>query len=109
MTLRYIRLATEEGLGTGILDEIEIVGDADVAKERWGFHVGDNIASLAGDVCWFGPLRPIQKLFFHTPLVYVFVFGSYLYHDFLHWPIKGQSIYNQWLKESKWGKLFQTY
>ena len=109
MSLRYIRLATEDGLGTGVLDEIEIVGDVDVAKERWGFHVGDNIASRAGDACWFGPLRPIQNLFFHTPLVYIFVFGSYFYHDFLHWPIKGQAIYKKWLNESKWGKLFQEY
>ncbi len=109
MKIKYIRLATEDGLGTGVLDEIEIVGDSELAKEKWGFHVGDNVASRAGDVCWFGPLRPIQNLFFHTPLVYIFVFGSYFYHDFLHWPFKGNAIYKKWLRESKWGKLFEEY
>jgi len=109
MKIQYIRLATEDGLGTGIMDEIEIVGDSELAKEKWGFHVGDNVASRAGDVCWFGPLRSIQNLFFHTPLVYIFVFGSYLYHDFIHWPFIGNGIYKKWLNESKWGKLFEGY
>jgi uncharacterized protein (DUF362 family) len=38
--------------------------------------VGDNGASMVGDVMWFGPLKRFQKLFFHTPLVNLFVFGS---------------------------------
>lgn len=109
MSLHYIKLAHQDGLGVGKIDEIEIVGDVDVSKERWGFHVGDNLASRAGDVCWFGPLRPIQKLFFHTPLVYIFVFGSFFYHDYIHWPTIGKSILNKWKLESKWGKLFESY
>ena len=83
--------------------------NVDVDKEDWEFHVGDNVASRAGDVMWFGPLKPIQKLFFHTPLVYMFVFGSYFYHDFIHWPFIGSPIYKKWLSESKWGKLFGEY
>lgn len=109
MSLHYIKLAHNDGLGVGKIDEIEIVGDVDASRERWGFHVGDNLASRAGDVCWFGPLRPIQKLFFHTPLVYIFVFGSFFYHDYIHWPTIGKSILNKWKHESKWGKLFESY
>jgi uncharacterized protein (DUF362 family) len=109
MSIGYIRYAHEDGLGVGRLDEIEIVGNPEVAEERWGFHVGNNLASSAGNLCWFGALRPIQKLFFHTPLVYIFVFASYFYHDFYWWPRKGVPIFEKWKKESKWGKLWEGY
>ena len=42
MSLEYIRLAHEDGLGVGDPRDIEIVGDVDAAKESWGFQVGDN-------------------------------------------------------------------
>lgn len=105
----YIHMAHYEGLGVGKLDEIEIVGDVDAANERWNFTVGDNLASCAGDVCWFGPLRPIQAVLFRTPLVYAFILGSYLYHDLYWWPVKGVKIFNRWKKESQWGRLFESY
>ncbi|HUT97770.1 MAG TPA: DUF362 domain-containing protein [bacterium] len=109
LQIEYIRLAHERGLGTGRIEEIEIAGDVDVSKESWGFTVGDNFASLVGDLLWFGPFRPIQKLFFHTPLVSVFVAASDLYHDKFWWNWKGQRIYKRWLDESPWGRLFETY
>ena len=107
--IEYIRLAHEEGLGTGRLEEIEIVGQPEIAEERWGFHVGNNVASCAGDVCWFGPLRGIQNLFFRTPIVYMFIFGSFLYHDGIQWPFVGRKIFENWKKTSKWGRLFESY
>ncbi len=108
--LEYVRLAHEEGLGIGRLEEIEIVGDAERAKESWGFHRGDNIASrFGGRPLWFGWGRPLQKLFFQTPLVYLFIFASFIYHDMLHWPLKGSKIFEEWKKESKWGRLFESY
>ncbi len=45
MSIEYIRVAHEDGLGVGDPRDIEIVGD-DVSKESWGFHVGDNLASI---------------------------------------------------------------
>src|SRR5262249_50166394 len=71
----YIRLAHEDGLGVGDPRQIEIVGDADAAKENWRFHVGKNLVRVGGgDLIWFGPLKRFQKLFFHTPLVNGFIF-----------------------------------
>jgi hypothetical protein len=102
-------MAHYEGLGAGKHDEIEIVGDTDAANERWNFTVGDNLASCAGDVCWFGPLKPYQVLFFRTPIVYAFILGSFLYHDFYWWPVKGVPIFEKWKKESQWGRLFEGY
>jgi hypothetical protein len=105
MSLEYIAVAHEHGLGVGRPDEIEIVGDADAASERWGFQVGDNGASLVGDALWFGPLKRIQKLFFHTPLVNVRL-GSEVYHDH-RWPLL-IAVFEKW-RETEWGKLFQEY
>jgi hypothetical protein len=46
-----------------------------------------NAASHVGKALWFRPLRPLQRLFFHTPLVYAFVLASALYHDHYRWPL----------------------
>jgi len=108
MSLEYISVAHEDGLGTGDPRDIEIVG-ADVSNESWGFSVGDNAASMVGDVLWFGPLKSIQKLFFHTPLVNMFVFGSEFYHDYYRWPKKDQHVFEEWKRTTHWGKLFEAY
>ncbi|MDQ1238287.1 MAG: hypothetical protein QG577_472 [Thermodesulfobacteriota bacterium] len=108
MDLKFIRIAHESGLGVGKLDEIDIRG-ADVSGENWGFTVGNNAASMVGKFIWFGPLKPLQKLFFRTPLVYLFVFGSFFYHDFIYWPLKAKPQMQAFKKTSKWGKLFDDY
>jgi len=108
MSLDFIRIAHESGLGKGRLDEIEVVGE-DISRESWGFTVGNNAASAVGKFIWFGPLRPIQKLFFRTPLVYLFVFGSFFYHDFVYWPLKAKPQMEAFKKAGKWGALFDNY
>jgi uncharacterized protein (DUF362 family) len=108
MSLPYIRLAHEEGLGTGRIEEIEMAGE-DVSRVNFKFSVGDNFASRVGDVLWFSPLKIFQRLFFRTPLVYLFVFGSFLYHDYVWWPVKGQRIQKEKALNTPWGKLFESY
>ncbi len=109
MDHKFIRLAHERGLGVGRLSEIEIVGDVDPAKENWGFVTGDNAASHVGKLLWFGPMRWLEKLMFHTPLVYGFIFASAVYHDRIWYPSKGRKTVNHWLETSPWGKLFGDY
>jgi uncharacterized protein (DUF362 family) len=82
MDIPYIRLAYEDGLGEGRVEEIDLVGE-DISKVNFEFTVGDNFASKVGDALWFSPLKIFQRLFFRTPVVYFFVFGSFLYHDYL--------------------------
>jgi len=102
-----IRIADEAGLGCGTLDRIEVIGE-DVSEIDFGFQVGDNLASRVGDTLWFGPLKSMQKIAFRTPLVYMFVFGSFLYHDYIWYPFIGQHHVRTWLN-GKWGRLFQEY
>ncbi len=105
----FIRVAHERGLGVGRPEEIDIVGDVDAADENWHFHTGNNFASTVGKLFWFGPLKWLEKLMFHTPVVYCFIFGSAIYHDRVWYPIRGKKIVNEWLTESPWGRLFDTY
>jgi intein/homing endonuclease/uncharacterized protein (DUF362 family) len=109
LTLPYIKLADEAKLGNGRRENIEIVGDTALADERWGFSVGDNGASMVGDVMWFGPLKRFQKLFFHTPLVNLFVMGSEAYHDYYRWPLRDRRVFEQWKAQTHWGHLFDHY
>lgn len=108
LSIKYINLAHQSGLGCGNPREIQIVGD-DISRENWNFSVGDNLASMAGDILWFGFLKKLQALFFRTPLVNLFIFGSEFYHDYYRWPIKDRRIFERWLKESQWGHLFSSY
>lgn len=108
LNIKYIRLAHEDGLGVGDVREIEAVGE-DISGVNFGFFVGDNLASAVGDALWFSPLKIFQRLFFRTPLVYAFVFGSFVYHDFFWWPVKGKKIQGGVKKNTKWGRLFHEY
>ncbi len=108
MSIKFIRLAHERGLGVGDLKEIEIIGE-DIEKINYHCQVGDNLASRVGDMLWFGPLKGLQWLFFHTPLVYIFVFGSFFYHDMVWYPLKGKKLVEDYLRNSKWGRLFAEY
>ncbi len=108
LSLEYISVAHEDGLGVGDPRDIEIVGD-DVSGESWGFEVGDNGASMVGDLMWFGPLKRFQKVFFHTPLVHAFVMGSEAYHDYYRWPVKDRLTFEQWRRTTGWGRLFDDY
>ena len=109
MSLKYISMADEQGLGNGRRENIEVVGDVELANQRWGFSVGDNGASMIGDVMWFGPLKKFQKLFFHTPLVNLFVMGSEAYHDYYRWPLRDRRVFEQWKESTHWGQLFDYY
>ncbi|HIJ39751.1 MAG TPA: DUF362 domain-containing protein [Deltaproteobacteria bacterium] len=108
MKIAYIQLAHDDGLGVGRPEEIEVKGE-DISSLNFRFKVGDNVASRFGDLIWFGPLKGIQKLIFRTPLVYLFVFGSYLYHDQIWWPYVGRRIMEVIEANTTWGKFFSEY
>jgi uncharacterized protein (DUF362 family) len=111
MSLEYIKVAHDDKLGVGDPRDIEIVGDDPeaVKKENWGFKVGDNGASVIGDLMWFGPMKKFQKIFFHTPLVNMFIAGSEAYHDYYRWPLKDKRTFENWKRETTWGRLFAAY
>jgi uncharacterized protein (DUF362 family) len=108
LAIPYIRLAHERGLGCGDVREIELAGD-DVRGESWGFSVGANLASTVGRLVWHGPLRPLERLLFGTPLVHAFTLASGLYHDRIWWPIVGAQRQRRLRATSEWARLFDGY
>ncbi len=108
LSIEYINVGHQDGLGVGDVRDIEVAG-ADISNESWGFTVGNNGVSLFGNLAWFGPLRGMQKLFFRTPLVHAFIFGSEAYHDYYRWPLKDRRIFEQWKESTAWGQLFRKY
>ena len=112
MDVPCIRLAHEHGLGKGRMDEIEVIGDMDTAEVKrtnWDFVVGDNAASKIGDLFWFGPFKPLAKLMFQTPMVNAFIMGSFVYHDYVWYPLEGRKVVDDWLQNTEWGQLFLSY
>jgi hypothetical protein len=71
--------------------------------------VGNNTVSRFGNLAWFGPLKGLQYLFFHTPLVFFFILGSETYHDYYRWPLRDRRTFERWKKTTTWGRLFQQY
>ncbi len=108
--LPCIALAHQRRLGVGDPAEIEIVGDTDAAAENWNFPVGVNLATGVGRLLWHDtPLRHLQKVFFHTPLVKVFIFASETYHDRIWYRLRGVPVVRRWQNDSPWGRLFASY
>ena len=111
LSIPYIRMAHEQGLGCGDVRRIVLVGD-DVSADLergWGFTVGDNAASIIGDLLWFSPLKALQRFFFRTPLVHLFIMGSEAYHDYYRWPARDRAVFEAWRRDSPWGALFTRY
>ena len=109
MSIPYIALATEAGLGTGRPAEIEILGTPEALNWNWQFDVGVNFATGVGRLLWHSPLKILQKALFHTPLVKVFIYGSETFHDRFWYPQIGQKVVKKWLAETSWGKLWSEY
>ena len=106
LSIRYIALAHEAGLGCGDPRQIEIVGD-DISGEQYHFHLGRNFHTTMAWLAWFGPTRVLQNLIFHTPIVALPNLVSESYHDYFRWPTKEKHIAAEWLRTSPWGRLFQ--
>ena len=102
-----IRIAHERGLGVGDVREIEVVGE-DVSEVNFHFKVRLHFASRVGRLLWFTPLARIQSLFFKTPLVHAFIWGSSVYHDHYWWPTYGRRRMAE-VAKSPWGRLFEAY
>ena len=107
LSIKYIRLAHERGLGVGDPREIEQVGD-DVSGENWGFRVGRNSHSFLAWLAWFGPTRVLQKLL-RTPLVIVPTLIGEIEQDYVYWPFKYRAVARRWTEGTEWGALFQQY
>ena len=107
MSLKFIRLAHELGLGVGDPKDIEIVG-YDISAEDWGFIQEDTFASRGQKMIYHGPLKPFEHLLLRSPLVPWSYLASNSYHNVYWYPFVGRKRVEAAL-ETKWGQLFKSY
>ncbi len=108
LSIRYIRLAHDMGLGCGDPREIEIVGDTDEASRSWGF-VGPfkkmTFASRMQHKIYWGPLKKPIEWSLKTVLAPWAYLASVLYHDSFWYPFIAKRQMAKALA-SEWGRLF---
>jgi uncharacterized protein (DUF362 family) len=108
LSLKYIRLAHEAGLGCGDVREMELVGD-DVSGVNLGFeHRQNTFASRGQKLIYWGPLKPLEKLLLRSPLVPWSFAASRIYHDGYWYPFVGRTRARRMLR-TEWGQLFRSY
>lgn len=102
-----IRLADELGLGTGDVNEIEIIGE-DIADVNFGFETGESPIVSGDKLFRKGAFSFLEPLVFHTPLFKLAIFASAFYHDVLWYQFIGKKRIRSFMK-SEWGKVFMGY
>ena len=108
LSIPFIRLAHERGLGCGDVREIEVVGE-EISQVNWGFRSAENtIASRGQKLIYWGPLKPLEHLLLRSPLVGLAYLGSNLYHNGYWLNLVGRGRIREALKTG-WGRLFQQY
>jgi uncharacterized protein (DUF362 family) len=108
MSIKFIRLAHEKGLGVGDPREIQVVGH-DISQEpAWGFVQEDTFASKGQKMIYHGWLKPFEDLLLRSPLVPWSYFASNFYHNVYWYPFVGRKRVEEAL-HTKWGQLFKAY
>ncbi len=107
MSIPFLRMAHERGLGIADPKDIELVGD-DVSKENFGFETRRSLVIWGDQMIRRGFLRPLERVLLHSPLVVWAPMASNVYHDFLWYPTVGQARIREFMK-TEWGTLFRRY
>ena len=108
LSIPYLRMCHERGLGVADPRDIEIVGDADAARTTMGFKTSRSLVIWGDQLIRRGPLRPFKRLLLHSPLVVWAPFASNVYHDLLWYPTIGRARIRAFAR-TPWGRLFESY
>ena len=108
MSIRFIRLAHEAGLGCGDPSEIDVVGE-DISDVNWRFKASEStLASRGQHLIYWGPLKPLERLLLRSPIVPWAFLASNLYHNQYWLRLIGRRRVRAAMKTG-WGRLFQSY
>ena len=107
MSIPFLRMAHERGLGIADPRQIELVGD-DVSAENFGFTTRKSLVIWGDQMIRKGFLRPFERLLLHSPLMVWAPFASNVYHDMVWYPTIGQARIREFMR-TEWGQLFTRY
>ena len=108
LSIRYLAMCQERGLGVADPRDIEIIGDVDAAATNMGFTTSRSLVIWGDQLIRRGPLRPLKRLLLHSPLMVWAPFASNFYHDLLWYPTVGRARIRAFA-DTGWGRLFARY
>jgi len=107
LSIPYIRMCHDRGLGTGDPQEIELAGE-DIQEMNFGFKTKRSLVIWGDQMLRIGFLRSLERILLKSPLVFWAPMASNFYHDFLWYPTVGRHRIRSFQKSS-WGRLWKTY
>ena len=111
MSIKFIRMAHELGLGCGDPRDIEIVGDREAGAQNWHF-VGPfkkmTFASRMQHHIYWGPMKKPIEWSLKTVLAPWAYIASVVYHDSFWYPRNAKRLMHDVLA-SPWGRLFRNW
>ena len=107
MSIPYLRMATERGLGEARVEKLDIAGE-DIGAINFHFRTKRSFVIWGDQMLRLGPLRFLERIALHSPLVVWAPLASNIYHDLLWYPTVGRGKIRAFEK-TEWGKLWQGY
>jgi hypothetical protein len=107
MSIPFLRMADERGLGVARPADIELAGD-DISNDNFGFQTRRSLVIWGDQMIRKGFLRPLERLLLHSPLMVWAPFASNVYHDWIWYPTIGQARIRKFMR-TEWGQLFRRY
>ena len=107
LSIPYIRMCDQMQLGNGDPRNIEVVG-ADVNGVNFHFTTKKSLVIWGDQMLRKGPLRFLEKIALHSPLVVWAPAASNFYHDVLWYPTIGQAKISKF-NRTEWGGLWREY
>ncbi|MFZ5652576.1 MAG: DUF362 domain-containing protein [Bacillota bacterium] len=107
MSIPYLRMCDEAGLGNASMENIEIAGE-DISGVNFGFRASRSFVIWGDQMIRKGFLKPFEKVLLHSPLMVWAPFASNVYHDFFWYPTVGHSRIKSF-SQTGWGRLFDSY
>ena len=107
LSIPFLRMAHERGLGIADPRQIELVGD-DVSNENFGFSTRRSLVIWGDQMIRKGFLRPLERVLLHSPLMVWAPMASNVYHDWMWYPTIGRSRIREF-NRTEWGQLFRRY
>ena len=108
LSLPFIRLAHERGLGVGDPARIEVCG-MDIAGVNFGFSRSEEtLASRGQKLIYWGPLKRFEKALLRSRIAPWSFMASNTYYNGLWYPLVGRRRV-KFAKQTEWGRLFDRY
>lgn len=104
LAIPYLRMCHDRGLGVADPREIDMAGD-DISALNLHFRTKRSLVIWGDQMLRRGPLRFLEKIALHSPLVVWAPVASNLYHDYMWYPSIGRARIARF-RRTEWGRLF---